>query len=75
MSRHTGQKSSKSDTYSKDLQLAVPTQQKRPIHEILPFQIAQYQHQDELNLLLNTAKQLKYPYFAVEQQPLFFFSC
>ena len=28
-----------------------------------------YQHQDELNVLLNTEKQLRYHYFAVEQQP------
>ena len=40
------------------------------MHKILPFKIAQYHHQDELNLLLNTAKQLIYHYFAVEQQLL-----
>ena len=39
------------------------------MHKILRFINAQYQHQDELNLLLNTARQVKYHYFAVEQQP------
>ena len=57
MSRHSGQRSSKTDTHSEELQLDVLTQQnKRLMHEILPFKIAQYQHQDDLNLLLNTAK-------------------
>ena len=67
----TGQTSSKSDTHSEELHLALLTQQnKRPMSQILPFKITQHQHQDEINLLLNAAKQLKYHYFAVEQQPL-----
>ena len=71
MSRHTDQTLSNSDTHSDELQLAVLTQlNKRLIREVLPFQIKQYQHQDELNSLLNTAKQLKYHYFSVVQQPL-----
>ena len=71
MSRHTGQKSSKPDTHSEELQLAVLTQRNQHlVHEFLPFKVAQYQHQDELNLLLKKAKQLKYHCFAVEQQPL-----
>ena len=72
MSRHTGQTQSKPDTKSEQLQLAVLTQQNNQlIHEILPFRIAQYQHQDELNLILITAKQFKHHYFTIEQQPLF----
>ena len=53
-----------------DLQLAVLTQQnKRLTSETLSLEVKHYQHQDELNILLNTAKQLKYHCFAVEQQP------
>ena len=49
------------DTHSEALQLAVLTQQnKRLLREILPFEVKHYRQQDELNLLLNTAKQLKY---------------
>ena len=60
MSRHTGQTSSISGTHSKDLQLAVLTQQnQRLLHETLPIEITHYYHQQELNLLLHTAKQLK----------------
>ena len=56
--------------HSDELQLAVLTQQNnRLTREIQPFEVKHYQHQDELNILLNTAKQLKYHYFAVEQQP------
>ena len=51
MSRHTGQTSSKPHTYSEQLQSAVLAQQnKRLVREILPFQIAHYQRQDELAL-------------------------
>ena len=57
MSRHNGQTSSKLDTNSEKLQLAVRTQQhKLLVHKIFSFKIAQYQHQDEMNLLLNTSK-------------------
>ena len=44
-------------------------QNTRLTQEILPFKVKHYQHQDELHMLLNTEKQLKYHYFAVEQQP------
>ena len=70
MDHHIDQPSSHVPTQSDELQLAVLTQQnKRLIHEILPFEVKHYQHQDELNILLNTAKQLKYHYFAIKQQP------
>ena len=59
-------------THSDELQLAVLTQNRRLTHEILTFEVKQYEHQDELNILLNTAKLLKYHYFAVEQQPYLF---
>ena len=69
MSSDTGQTSSNLDTHSEEFQLLVPTQQnKRLIHKILPFKITQFQKQDELNLMLDTAKQLKNHYFAVELQ-------
>ena len=67
MSRHTGQTSSKSDPHSNKLQLTVLTQpNKTLIYEILPFKVAQHHHQDELNLLLNTAKQPKINFFAID---------
>ena len=70
MDHHIDQPSSHDPTHSDKLQIAVLTQQNRRLtHEILPFEIKHYQHQDELNMLLNTAKQLKYHYFAIEQQP------
>ena len=73
MSRRTGQTSSKLDTNSEKLQLVVRTQQhKFLVHGIFSFKIAQYQHQDEMNLLLNTSKRLKNHYYGVEQQPLLF---
>ena len=57
-------------THADELQLAVLKQQNtRLTQENLPFKVKHYQNQDELNILLNTAKQLKYHYFAVEQQP------
>ena len=68
MSHHTGQTSLKSGSHSDELQLALFTQQnKRLSHKILPFQITQYQHQDEF---LNKANTLKYHCIAIEQQPL-----
>ena len=71
MSSHTGQPSSKSDRHSEELQLVVLAQQNnRLMFEVLHFRVTQYQNQDELNILLNTAKQLKYHYFALEQQSL-----
>ena len=70
MNHHIDPPSSHVPTHSKELQLAVLTQQNRHLtREILPFEFKRYQNQDELNILLNTAKQLKYHYFAVEQQP------
>ena len=73
MGQYTDQSSSKTPTHSDELQLAVLKQQNtRLTHEILPLKVKHYQHQDELNILLNTAKQIKYHYFAVEQQPHLF---
>ena len=70
MDHHIHQPSSHVPTHSDKLQLSIFTQQNRHlIREILPFEVKHYQHQDEINILLNTAKQLKYHYFAVEQQP------
>ena len=70
MDHHIDQPSSHVPTHSDELQLAVLTQQnKRLIREILPFEAKHYQHQGESNILLNTAKQIKYHYFAVDQQP------
>ena len=71
MDNHVDQRSSNVPTYSDELQLAVLTQQnKRLTPEILPFDFKHHQRQDELNILLNTAKQLKYHYFTAEQQTL-----
>ena len=65
MNHHTGQTSSNLNAHSDELQLAVLTQQnKRLTREILPFELKHYYHQDELNLLLNIAKQLRYHSFA-----------
>ena len=70
MDHHIDQPSSHVLTHSEELQLAVLTQQNRRLtREILPFEGKHYQHQDELNILLNTAKRLKYHYFAIEQRP------
>ena len=70
MDHHIDQRSSHIPIHSDDLQLAVLTQQNKPLKsEILPFEYKHLQHQDELNILSNTAKQLKYHYCAVEQQP------
>ena len=41
-------------------------QNKRLQRDISPFEAKHYQHQDEVNLVLNIAKQLKYHYFALE---------
>ena len=70
MSSDTGQTSSNLDTHSdEEFQLLVLTQQnKRLIHKIQTFKITHFKYQDELNLMLNTAKQLKNHYFAVELQ-------
>ena len=38
------------------------------MHEIPTFRVNTLSIQDEINLLLNTAKQLRYHYFGVEQQ-------
>ena len=66
MDQHIDQPSSHVPTHSDEWQLAVLTQQNRRLkREILPFEVKHYQHQDELNIPLNTAKQLKYHYFAV----------
>ena len=73
MDHHIDQHSSHVPTHSDELQLVVLTQQNRRLtREILPFEFKHYQHQGELNILLNTAKQLKSLYFAVEQQPHLF---
>ena len=73
MNKYNVQTSSNTNTHSDELQLGVLTQQnKRLQRDILPFEASHYQHQDELNLLLNVANQLKYHYFAVERQPLLF---
>ena len=70
MDQYTDQSSSNLQTHSDELQAAVLTQQNSLLSkEILPFTVKHYQHQDALNMLLKTAKQLKYHYFAVEQQP------
>ena len=73
MDQYTDQSSSNLPILSDELQLAVVKQQNtRLTQEILPFTVKHYLHQDELNMLLNTTRQLKYNYFAVEQQPYFF---
>ena len=60
MDHQIDQPSSHVPTHSDELQLAVLTQQNRRLtREILPFEVKHYQHQDELNILLNTPKQLK----------------
>ena len=73
MDHHIDQPSSHVPTHTDELQPAVLTQQNRRLtRENLPFEVKHYEHQDhqdELNIPLNTAKQLKYHYFAVEQQP------
>ena len=67
MDHHVDQPSSNVPTHSDELQLAVlKQQQKRLTSKFLHFEVKHYQHQDELNILLNTAKQLKYHYFAVD---------
>ena len=61
MDHYTDLAPSTVSTHSDELQLAVLTQQnKRLAREILPFEVKHYQQQDDLNILLNTAKQLKY---------------
>ena len=69
MDHHPEQSSSNYQAHSDELQLVVLTQQNRRLMtEISPFGIKQYQNQDELNILLNIAKQLKTHYFALEQE-------
>ena len=71
MNHYTFHTSSNTNTHSDELQLAVLTQQNMRLQrDILPFEAKHYQHQDELNLLLNVAKQHKYHYFGAEKQPL-----
>ena len=71
MSRHYGQTSSQLDTHSDKQQLATLKQQnRRPISDIKPFEIAQLQNAEKLKLLLNTALQLKQHHFAIDQQLL-----
>ena len=60
MDHHIDQLSFHVPTHSDELPLAVLTQQnQRLTREILTFEVKHHQHQDELNILLNTAKQLK----------------
>ena len=60
MDQHTDQSSSKLPTHSYELQLAVLKQQNtRLTQEILLFNVKQYEHREELNMLLKRAKQLK----------------
>ena len=74
MGHHIDQPSSHVPTHLDELQLAVLTQQKRRLtSEDLPFDVKHYEHQDKLNTLLNTAKQLKYHYFAVEHNLTFLY--
>ena len=71
MDHQIDQPSSNISTNSDELQLAALTQHNRRLtREILPFDVNHYHHQDESNIILNTAKQLKCHNFAVEQQPL-----
>ena len=57
MDQHTDQSSSILPIHSDKLQLAVLKQQNTRLTEgILPFTVKHYQHQDELNMLLNTEK-------------------
>ena len=74
MDHHIDQPPSYIPTHLDALQLAVLTQQSKRLKEdVLPFEVKHYQHQDELKIPLDTAKQLKYQYFAAEQQPLLSF--
>ena len=71
MDNHPEHSSPNYQAHSDELQLVVLTQQNRSLmSDISPFDIKQYQNQDELNILLNIAKQLKTHYFSLEQQPL-----
>ena len=72
MDQHPQQSSSNYQAHSDELQLVVLTQQnQRLMKEISPFDIEQYQNHDELNILLNIAKQIKAHYFTLDQQPFF----
>ena len=71
MNHHIGQTSSNLHSHSDNLQIAVLTQQNKLLtRDVLPFEVEPYQNQDELNILLNIAKQVKYHYCAVEQNLL-----
>ena len=70
MSRHSGQTSLQSDIHSDEEQLATLKQQnERLIRNIKPFGIKNFQNADKVNLLLNTALQIKQHYFAIDHQP------
>ena len=56
MNHHTGQTSSNLDTHSGELQSVLTQQNKRLTRENLAFEVKNYQHQDDLNILLNKAK-------------------
>ena len=73
MDNHPEQSSPNYQAHSDELQLVVLTQQNRSLmSDISPFDIKEYQNQDELNILLNIAKQLKTHYFSLEQQSFLF---
>ena len=70
MSQHNGQTSSQSDTHSNEIQWSTLGQQnKRSKIELKPFEITKIRISDELNILLNTALQLKNHYCGTDQQP------
>ena len=70
MDNHSEQSSSHYQYHSDDSQLLALTQQNRQLmSDIAPFDVKEYRNEDELNLLLNIAKQLKTHYFTLEQQP------
>ena len=72
MSHHNWQTSSQSDTYFAETQLSTLRQQnKRLIIDMKQFEITKVRNSDELNLLLNTALQLKNHYCSIKQQPFF----
>ena len=60
MDHHVDQPSSHEQTHLDEIELVVLTQKKKRLTcKTLPFDFKLYQHHDELNILLNTAKQLK----------------
>ena len=71
MSNHNGRTSYTSDIYSNSYQLSVHRHENnRLIEDIKQFEITKFQNADELNLLLNTAIQIKTHYFSIELQLL-----